>query len=332
MNDQRLDSLTDWLATHCDNIQSIVPLAGDASFRRYFRVICAAQNLIAMDAPKEDCRPFVCIAQNLRDIGVRAPTIYALDLEHGFLLLSDFGDRLLHSLLDEQHVDVWYRHCLDQLRLIQRHTQLPTYTLKAYNNALRSYYEECSWFMTWYLQQHCHYDLRYDELAELERELHLITKTMLEQPQVVVHRDYHSRNIMVMDDNTLGLLDFQDAVIGPITYDLASLLRDCYIDWPISRVHEWVQYHYTRLSKEGILTDCSLQQFLKWFDWTGLQRHLKCLGLFVRLNLRDAKPGYLQYIPRLIHYVQQATEPYPELQFLNKLIGMTHTRQCEVNT
>jgi aminoglycoside/choline kinase family phosphotransferase len=322
MEDQRLNQLTDWLNTHNDSVQKIAPLAGDASFRRYFRVQTADQSFVAMDAPpqKENCDPFVNVAQDLRRIGVHTPQIHNMDLEQGFLLLSDFGDVVLNNILTAENVDHWYNRCFDELLLIQKHEQLPTYKLKSYNNGLYSYYEESSWFLTWYLQQYRQQPLKHTQLAEIEREIHIIAKAMLEQPQVVIHRDYHSRNIMVIGDLDIAVLDFQDAVLGPITYDLVSLLRDCYIDWPLEQVHSWVNQYHARLLEAGILTNCSQQQFLRWFDWTGLQRHLKCIGLFVRLNLRDNKPGYLQYIPRLINYIKQASQNHPELWLLNELM------------
>lgn len=330
MEDQRFNQLSSWLDTHNSPVQNVAALSGDASFRRYFRVHTPDQSFIAMDAPpqKENCRPFVNIAQDLKRIGVNTPQIHNMDLEQGFLLLSDFGDLLLNNVLNDANADHWYQRCFDELLLIQQHQQLPNYPLKSYNNGLYSYYEESSWFLTWYMQQYRQQPLSHQQLAEIEREIHLIVKAMPEQPQVVVHRDYHSRNIMVVGDADIALLDFQDAVIGPITYDLVSLLRDCYIDWPLERVHNWVKHYHERLLAAGILTDCSQQQFIRWFDWAGLQRHLKCIGLFVRLNLRDNKPGYLQYIPRLVNYIKQATASYPELWLLHELMQSSVTTKA----
>lgn len=325
MEDQRLTHLTNWLNNQQLSIEKIAPLAGDASFRRYFRVTTTDNSYIAMDAPphKENCRPFVAIAEDLNELGVHTPQIQCMDLDQGFLLLSDFGDQILNNVLTADNVNHWYQRCFDELLLIQHHNQLPHHALTPYNNGLYSYYEESSWFVTWYLLQYRQFKLNHQQLAELERAIHLICSNMLEQPQVVVHRDYHSRNIMVTGKADIGVLDFQDAVIGPITYDLISLLRDCYIDWPLEQVHQWVHQYHHRLITEGLLTDCSPEQFLRWFDWTGLQRHLKCIGLFVRLNLRDNKPSYLQYIPRLINYIKQQCQPYPELWILNELVDVS---------
>lgn len=322
MNDQRLTDMTDWLTTEIDSDYQVTPLAGDASFRRYFRVNTNNNSYIAMDAPptRESCRPFIAISKSLQTVGINTPHIIASQVDKGFLLLSDFGDILLNNIITRDNVDIWYERCLTHLLLIQRHAQLPSYPLTLYNDGLYSYYEESSWFLTWYLQQYKQLKLSHQELAELEREIHLIAKAANEQPRVVIHRDYHSRNIMVINNDSLGILDFQDAVIGPITYDLVSLLRDCYIDWPIERVHRWLHRYHQQLSDES-LVDVSFEQFLRWFDWIGLQRHLKCVGLFVRLNLRDNKPDYLQYIPRVITYIKQECEHYPELWLLKKLLN-----------
>ena len=322
MEDQRFSELSNWLNNQHLQIKNIIPLAGDASFRRYFRVITNTNSYIAMDAPpaRENCRPFVAIAKDLYSLGMRTPQIHHMDIEKGFLLLCDFGDQVLNQVLTHDNVNFWYQRCFKELLLIQKHQQLPNYPLKSYNNGLYSYYEESSWFITWYLQQYRQIKLTHKQLAELEREIHLICKTMTEQPQVVVHRDYHSRNIMITNNQDIAILDFQDAVIGPITYDLISLLRDCYIDWPLEQVKSWVKDYYALLSSEKLINNCDLTQFMRWFDWTGLQRHLKCIGLFVRLNLRDNKPGYLQYIPRLMRYIKQQCQPYPELWLLSELI------------
>lgn len=319
--DQRLKDMTQWLTTEINPINQVTPLTGDASFRRYFRITTSAKSYIAMDAPphRESCRPFVAISQDLQTVGINTPHIFASHIDDGFLLLSDFGDVLLNHIITDNNVDAWYQLCFDHLLLIQRHTQLPNYPLTQYNDGLYSYYEESSWFLTWYLQQYKKIQLSHQELAELEREIHLIAKAANEQPRVVVHRDYHSRNIMVINNNSLGILDFQDAVIGPITYDIVSLLRDCYIDWPIERVHHWLRQYHQCLCQESLL-QVSFDQFLRWFDWIGLQRHLKCAGLFVRLHLRDNKPAYLQYIPRVINYIKQECEAYPELWLLRKFL------------
>lgn len=322
MTDLRFNLLQQWLQDCKVDTTNITPLAGDASFRRYFRVHTKNQSFIAMDAPpqRESCAPFVAIANDLRTLGLNTPDIHQQDIQQGFLLLTDFGDTALFDVIKTSAADDWYPRCLEALCAIQRQQQLPTTPLKPYNNGLYSYYEESSWFLTWFLQQHASCVLRHQDLAALEKAIHLICASMLEQPQVVIHRDYHSRNIMITDSGTLGILDFQDAVIGPITYDVASLIRGCYIDFSETQVTTWAHTHYDTLIADGTLTDCSFDQYMRWLDWAGLQRHLKCTGLFIRLNLRDGKPQYQQYIPRLLNYIANVSSRYPEISILNTVV------------
>lgn len=318
----RENTLNDWLATVSPQpVTAVIPLAGDASFRRYSRVHTTAGSYIAMDAPpqRESCHAFVAIARAFHQLGIRTPTIFAENTDKGFLLLSDFGDQLLLDTLSNDTADKLYHQAFDDLLILQSCQAVAGYDLPQFNNSLYGYYEEMSWFITWYLQQYRHQQLTATALAALERELHLIAKTLLTQPTVCVHRDFHSRNIMITD-NGLGVLDFQDAVWGPITYDLMSLLRDCYIDWPEDQVDTWALAYHQRLldDKRIALRDQAL--FLRWFDWASLQRHLKCIGLFVRLHLRDGKSGYLQYIPRMVTYIQRECQRYPELPMLQTLM------------
>lgn len=332
MEDLRLTQLKKWLNSTQITPKKISPLAGDASFRRYFRIHDDSKSYIAMDAPpthEKSCGPFLQIAQDLHSIGWNTPKIYAHNIQQGFLLLSDFGDISLNQTVNAENIDYWYQRCIDNLIPVLKHKRLPTYKLTNYNDGLYSYYEESSWFITWFLQQYCQHKLTHIELSELEREIHLITQIPLEQPQVITHRDYHSRNIMITEDNELGIIDFQDAVVGPITYDLVSLIRGCYLDWPQEQVQTWISYYYTLLVEHNLITNCSLEKFTRWVDWTGLQRHLKCTGLFVRLNLRDNKPGYLQYIPRLLTYLSQETANYPELRLIHEL-AETYRQKNEI--
>lgn len=321
MTDLRFNLLHQWL-TDCGVAHTaITPLAGDASFRRYFRVHTVNESFIAMDAPPqhESCAPFVAIANDLRALGLNTPTVFQQDLSQGFLLLTDFGDIALYDVVQSESADHWYPRCLEALHGIQHHQSLPHASLKAYNNGLYSFYEESSWFLTWFLQQYANCELSHQDLATLEREIHLVAAAMLAQPQVVTHRDYHSRNIMITSQGDLGFLDFQDAVIGPITYDIVSLVRGCYIDFTPQQITSWCKTHYTALKTDNLLGDCSFEQFVRWLDWTGLQRHLKCTGLFVRLNLRDGKPQYQQYIPRLLNYIASVSAAYPELSLMSTL-------------
>lgn len=327
MQDPRYNKLLAWLHSQGYAVQNIAPITGDASFRRYFRVTIEASRYIVMDAPPStgSCLPFVSIAQELSSYNINTPIIFAKNLAQGFLLLSDFGDTMLHQVLNNDTANEWYHRCFETLLLLQQHKNLDSYPLPQYNNGLYSFYEESSWFITWYLQQYRQLSLSHQMLAELEREIHLITTAVKEQPQVVIHRDFHSRNIMVTPEQTLGILDFQDAVVGPITYDLVSLLRDCYINWPPEQVEQWLRDYYQQQNA----VHCKFDQFKRWFDWAGLQRHLKCAGLFVRLNLRDHKPSYLQYIPRVVTYIKQVAGTYPELKQLSTLLT---NMEAEVTT
>ncbi|PHQ78313.1 MAG: phosphotransferase, partial [Coxiella sp. (in: Bacteria)] len=224
MEDRRLNDLSTWVTTHLENITQITPLTGDASFRRYVRITTQDNSFIVMDAPptKESCRAFVGIAKDFRGIGVNTPDVIAQDIERGFLLLTDFGDDLLNTALTDDNANQFYQRCFDPLILIQQQQQLKHYPLVPYNNVIYTYYEESSWFLTWYLQQYRQLSLSPKDLATVEREIHFICAAMSRQPQTVIHRDYHSRNIMLTKEGDLGILDFQDAVIGPIAYDLVS--------------------------------------------------------------------------------------------------------------
>lgn len=323
--DKRLVLLQNWLGGQLDPpISNITPLAGDASFRRYFRVQNADTTYVAMDAPpdKESCEPFVAIAKSFSQLGLQVPTIYASDIDQGFLLLTDFGDQLYVDALNPKTCDELYHSAFEDLLLIQSCQQITGYTLPTFDADL--YREEMSWTRDWYLHRHMRVALSKSENATLDRVFDLLVKDALAQPQVCVHRDYHSRNLMVVEgSNRPGVLDFQDAVWGPITYDLLSLLRDCYIDWPPNQVEAWVCDFQQRAVQAGLLQRDDPQQFLRWFDWIGLQRNLKCIGIFSRLNVRDKKPSYLQYIPRIVKYATAVCDRYPEFRDLKPLLMKT---------
>lgn len=297
---------------------TLTPVAGDASFRSYFRIKTSAQNYILMDAPpkQEDCRPFVHIANAAAKQGICVPTIFEKNLDQGFLLLSDFGDTQLLDQLDTKTADLYYHKAIDTLLHWQ---QVPLFDVNppAFDNKLLRY--EFDLFLKWYLQTHCNCSIDNQMQIKFTRLFDTFSELFKNQPHVFVHRDYHARNIMVCEHDILAILDFQDAVKGPITYDLVSLLRDCYIDWPDTRIANWVSYYYNKLESSHSLS-FSLPQFMHWFDWTGLQRHLKCLGIFSRLAYRDNKKGYLEDIPRVLNYVLNITKQYDELQWLHAFL------------
>lgn len=320
----RLEQLNHWLQSDIGLPgYAIAPASSDASFRRYFRVTFGGESRIVMDAPpdKEDIRPFVSIARRLHAIGLHVPEILAEDEQQGFLLLSDLGSRQYLPELNSSTVERLYGDAMGALITLQvcgpREGELPSY-----DHALLL--REMELFREWYLGRHMSIALDDHELRMISEAFELLAQSALVQPRVAVHRDYHSRNLMVCDHNP-GILDFQDAVIGPVTYDLVSLLRDCYIAWPREQVVSWVLGYHDLALDSGILPYRMEEQFVRWFDLMGVQRHLKATGIFARLNHRDGKPGYLNDIPRTLGYVRTVARDYPELRrfadFLDKRLG-----------
>lgn len=316
---ERLDELTHWLRVTLGRADfELAPASSDASFRRYFRVQHGAKTCIAMDAPPthEDCRPFVAIAGNFLALGLHVPEVLAQDLERGFLLLSDLGSCCYLEALNAGSVDQLYGDALDALWRLQ--SQCDGRALPAYDEALLL--REMGLFRDWFLERHLALHLDAEQVAMLDHTCKLLAAVALEQPQVCVHRDYHSRNLMVTGANNPGILDFQDAVRGPLTYDLVSLLRDCYIAWPRPQVEAWALAYHARLMRTQLLRDVDATPFLRWFDWMGLQRQMKAVGIFARLDIRDGKPGYLKDIPRTLGYMVGVSGRYAELAPLHTLL------------
>jgi len=312
--DERLAALSAWLEHDLNlSLESLLPASSDASFRRYFRAAVDGRNFIAMDAPPahEDVRPFIKVAALLREAGVQAPKIHAQDLEKGFLLLCDFGNRPYLDSLNEDTADALYGDALDSLARLKRGVDINTCGLPPYDEALLR--REMDLCPEWFLARLLGRPASPAEQAVLADTWQILVDSALEQPRVCVHRDYHSRNLMITDTGNPGVIDFQDAVVGPATYDLVSLLRDCYIVWPQARVEHWVAGYHRRLLDEGLVAETDPERFLRWFDLMGLQRHIKVLGIFARLHLRDGKPGYLGDIPRVMNYVVEASARHPEL-------------------
>jgi len=308
--DSRFEQLQDWLRTVAGiRDYEIAPASADASFRRYFRVRFDATSRIVMDAPpeQEDCHPFIHVSSLMAGIGLHVPVVLRQDLQQGFLLLTDLGERMYLSELNADTVESLYGDALQALLRLQSHgvADLPPYDCDLLMT-------EMELFRQWYLQRHLGLQLTESENAAIDATFTYLADQALQQPRVIVHRDYHSRNLMVSSPNP-GILDFQDAVIGPITYDLVSLLRDCYIAWPRTQVVNWVSQYYRQAQSEGLLENISETQFLNWFDLMGIQRHLKASGIFARLNYRDGKSGYLKDIPRTLGYVTDVGKDYPVL-------------------
>jgi aminoglycoside/choline kinase family phosphotransferase len=308
--DLRALSMLDWLENDLLlDIHSCEPASSDASFRRYFRIKAPQGQFIVMDAPppQEKVEPFVRIADLLARSQVNVPTIFRQNLSDGFLLLEDFGSQCFLDQLNENTAAGLYQSAFDSLFKLQANTPQLDSGLPAYDEPLLK--RELAIFDDWFLEQSL--DITMPE--PLRSSLHgILIASALEQPTTCVHRDYHSRNLMVLDADSPGVIDFQDAVIGPVTYDLASLLRDCYIAWPTSQVEQWMTHYYQRLLQAGLI-DCDLPRFKRWFDLMGMQRHLKAIGIFSRLHLRDNKSGYLKDIPRTLNYVTAVCAAYPEL-------------------
>jgi aminoglycoside/choline kinase family phosphotransferase len=316
--DFRLQQLSNWLAQVIpQTIIKIVALKNDASFRRYFRVHTNNMSWIAMDAPpeKENCQPFVALAKGLLRGGVHTPEILAANLEQGFLLLSDFGDHLLLNHLDESSVENHYTVAMDTLIPLQRCNQFDNFQVPLFDAI--HIQNELNLFTQWYLTDLLQLSLTSSQHKIIVNIFQLLIKNAEQQPQVLIHRDYHSRNLMLLNNGKIGVIDFQDAMIGPITYDLVSLLKDCYVKWPQIKIHAWVKQFYQLVPLEK---NISYDQFLMWFDLIGLQRHLKVLGVFSRLHLRDRKSTYLNDIPRILSYVLEAANSYPEFADFSKLL------------
>ncbi|MEJ2405460.1 MAG: phosphotransferase [Candidatus Thiodiazotropha sp.] len=309
---QRIELLKGWLDSLPEiNGYQFEPASGDASFRRYFRITVAEGTYIAMDAPpeKETLSPFVHVAQAFEAIGLNVPHIHARDDRQGFLLLEDLGKPLYLDHLNGETVQRLYGDALGALVTLQACG--PREGLPDYDRELLL--REMSLFRDWLLVSQLHLELDDEEEHLLSQVFELLIESALEQPKVCVHRDYHSRNLIVSPRQNPGILDFQDAVIGPVTYDLVSLLRDCYIAWPQPQVEAWVTGYFELACQSGVLLVEDESRFIRWFDLMGMQRHLKASGIFARLNLRDGKPGYLKDIPRTLDYIVQAAGRYPNL-------------------
>ncbi len=320
-DDHRLLLLQQWLhqslAKQSFHIQ---PITGDASFRRYFRIQLANQSYIAMDAPpdKEDCRPFIAIARAFARLGVQVPQIFAFDLSRGFLLLNDFGDRLYLNELTPDNFAQLYFNALAILPRIQACDSVADWTLPHFGHTF--ILREWQLYIDWVVNKHYGIQLNVHEQHVLTDTFNLLSHAAAAQPQVCVHRDYHSRNLLRLAEDGIGVLDFQDAVWGPITYDAVSLLRDCYIDWPRADIEKLIAAFYQLLRDAGQLKKASLAEFIRWFDLMGIQRNLKALGIFARLNHLYDRPNYLQYMPRGLNYVLQVSENYPELKAFRQFL------------
>ena len=286
------------------------PASSDASFRSYWRVRSRDRTRIVMDAPPdlEDVRAWLDIGARLRRAGLHAPEVFAVDADRGFVLMEDLGTRTYLPELNDATAAALYRPALNALLRMQRDVDpgdLPTF------DASRTI-PEMELLGPWFLERHLGFEPAYEEWNVIEQAFRLLADSADEQPRRFMHRDFHSRNLLVTEERSPGIVDFQGAMLGPVTYDLASLLRDCYIVWPSERVDAWVEGHRARLVEEGV-TNVDAARFRRWFDLIGLQRHIKVLGIFSRLWYRDGKAGYLADLPRVFAYVLEVAGMYPQL-------------------
>jgi N-acetylmuramate 1-kinase len=297
--------------------------SADASFRRYFRVNLDNKTLIAMDAPppQEDCTPFVKVAKLMLNAGLNVPEVIAQDLANGFLLLSDLGDDTYLSQLNAANAQILYGAATDALIKLQLASK-PN-VLPPYDEALLM--REMNLFPDWYIEKHLSIALEANHDAALRASFALLNKNILAQTQVYVHRDYHSRNLMICKDNP-GILDFQDAVFGAITYDLVSLFKDAYIQWDEEQIIDWLVRYWEKARKAGLLVPQDFSEFYRDFEWMGAQRHIKILGIFARLNYRDGKAAYLKDMPLVLHYLRKVCERYVELRPLLRLLDALEGR------
>lgn len=326
--DNRQAALDAWLKNVLQHSEfKLTTASADASFRRYFRVHLADKTLIAMDAPPphENCEPFVRIARLFADAGMHVPEVIAQDLVQGFLLLSDLGDVTYLSQLNDTTAPALYHDAnmaLVRLQLASKPDVLPDY-----DGALLT--REMQLLPDWYIAKHLNVTLDDKQQEVLQKTFALLNRNILSQGQVYVHRDYHSRNLMLCENNP-GVLDFQDAVFGAITYDLVSLLRDAYISWDEEMIIDWLVRYWQTAKKQNLPVPADFSEFYRDFEYMGAQRHIKVLGIFARLYHRDGKQGYLKDMPLVMHYLRRVCERYIELKPLLRLLDTLENKQAQV--
>lgn len=326
--DPRLELLYAWLRrTVTEPVLDLQPASVDASFRRYFRAQLSDRTVIVMDAPpdKEDCRPFIKVAGLLHAADLHAPEILAQDLNQGFLLLSDLGTRSYLEVLNADNAAALFRDASDALIRWQQASRPDV--LPPYDEALLR--RELDLFPDWYVRQHLQLTLTPKQQETLAQAFALILRQNLSQPRVYVHRDYMPRNLMVSEPNP-GVLDFQDAVYGPVTYDVISLFKDAFISWEEEQVLDWVIRYWEKAKKVGLPVYADFGEYYRDMEWMGLQRHLKVLGIFARIHYRDGKPHYLADTPRFMNYVRETAKRYSNLTPLLRLVDELENRSVQI--
>ena len=326
--DLRREALRTWLVAQLPGTTfTLAPASADASFRRYFRVTFDGVTRIAMDAPpdREDSRPFIHVAQLMRAAGVHVPEVLAADTSQGFMLLTDLGNTTYLKGFTEDNADTLFRDAIAALITWQRASRPDV--LPPYDRALLQ--REMDLFPEWYVGRHLGITLNDAQRDALSKINHLLADSALAQPPVYVHRDYMPRNLMLSSPNP-GVLDFQDAVYGPITYDVASLFRDAFLSWPEERVIDWVARYWEQAKRAQLPVDPDFGEFYRALEWMGLQRHLKVLGIFARIHYRDGKPGYLEDTPRFLRYAREVGSRYSSLKPLLHLLDDLEQRSPQV--
>lgn len=316
--DPRTKQIRRWVIDSGFDPDSLQVASADASSRRYFRILRDSDSFIVMDSPPEhnDNRPFLDICRRLNQAGINVPTVIRSDLQAGVILITDLGSTHYLDVLDENSAGDLYKDAIHTITAMQ--AEVDTAGLAVYDElALR---KELNLFPEWYVGKHKGLMLDDAQNSCLESTFALCVASALEQPIAFVHRDYHSRNLMLRKKHNPGILDFQDAVRGPVTYDIVSLLKDCYISWPDDFVYSQLEDFRLQLLDRNIV-EADRQTFERWFDLLGLQRHLKVMGIFCRLNIRDGKTTYMNDLPLVFHYIDTVCRKYPELQDFKKLLG-----------
>ena len=309
----RYNSLQNWLTeTLGTSTFNLKPASGDASFRTYHRLFLKNKTFIVMDAPpeQENCKVFIKITKKLRACDVNVPIIHNVNIEQGFLLLSDLGNDLYLNKLNKSSIYELYSDALSTLVAIQ--VLVNVGGVDEYDKSLLI--SEMNLFREWLIEKHLNIKLSDSQVKILTTLFDLLVNNALQQPKVFVHRDFHSRNLMVTKENNPGVIDYQDAVYGPISYDLVSILKDCYIKWPKEEIDKWVDFYLNKLYEEKAQYRINRDEFVRWFDLMGVQRHLKASGIFARLSHRDGKHNFLEDIPRTLSYILDLKETYEELQ------------------
>ena len=309
----RYNSLQNWLTEILGtSVFNLKPASGDASFRTYHRLFLKNKTFIVMDAPpeQENCKVFIKITKKLRACDVNVPIIHNVNIEQGFLLLSDLGNDLYLNKLNKSSIYELYSDALSTLVAIQ--VLVNVGGVDEYDKSLLI--SEMNLFREWLIEKHLNIKLSDGQVKILTTLFDLLVNNALQQPKVFVHRDFHSRNLMVTKENNPGVIDYQDAVYGPISYDLVSILKDCYIKWPKEEIDKWVDFYLNKLYEEKAQYKINRDEFVRWFDLMGVQRHLKASGIFARLFHRDGKHNFLEDIPRTLSYILDLKETYEELQ------------------